>query len=256
VGFQSIVGDDHLGKTALVLLAEIGVDVSKVRQVSGPIKSGLTVILQRDEWRNILTYSGTISELALNDLDFDYLADSRHFHLSSFYLQTRLRPHIPELFKRLKAAGLTISLDTNDDPEDLWGGSLRDALSQVDVFLPNAREARKITGTEDLEAAVNQLAEMVPLLVVKMGADGAIARQGSKTFISPAAKVVCVDPVGAGDSFDAGFLHRYVRGADIPSCLAYGNLSGALSTTRSGGTEAFRDREYRERFLREHAKSA
>jgi sugar/nucleoside kinase (ribokinase family) len=256
VGFQSIVGDDHLGKTALVLLAEIGVDVSKVRQVSGPIKSGLTVILQRDEWRNILTYSGTISELTLNDLDFDYLADSRHFHLSSFYLQTRLRPHIPELFKRLKAAGLTISLDTNDDPEDLWGGSLRDALSQVDVFLPNAREARKITGTEDLEAAVNQLAEMVPLLVVKMGADGAIARQGSKTFISPAAKVVCVDPVGAGDSFDAGFLHRYVRGADIPSCLAYGNLSGALSTTRSGGTEAFRDREYRERFLREHAKSA
>jgi sugar/nucleoside kinase (ribokinase family) len=256
VGFQSIVGDDHLGKTALVLLAEIGVDVSKVRQVSGPIKIGLTVILQRDEWRNILTYSGTISELTLNDLDFDYLADSRHFHLSSFYLQTRLRPHIPELFKRLKAAGLTISLDTNDDPEDLWGGSLRDALSQVDVFLPNAREARKITGTEDLEAAVNQLAEMVPLLVVKMGADGAIARQGSKTFISPAAKVVCVDPVGAGDSFDAGFLHRYVRGADIPSCLAYGNLSGALSTTRSGGTEAFRDREYRERFLREHAKSA
>jgi sugar/nucleoside kinase (ribokinase family) len=256
VGFQSIIGDDQLGRTALQLLAGSGVDVSQVRQVSGPIKSGLTVILQRDDWRNILTYSGMISELTLNDLDFDYLTDSRHFHLSSFYLQTRLRPHIPELFKRLKAAGLTISLDTNDDPEDLWEGGLEDVLRQVDVFLPNAREASRITGTDDLEAAVNQLAEMVPLVVVKMGHEGAMARQGSKRFISPAAKVNCVDPVGAGDSFDAGFLHQHVRGADIPSCLAYGNLSGALSTTKSGGTEAFRDREHREEFLREHAMSA
>jgi sugar/nucleoside kinase (ribokinase family) len=256
VGFQSMIGDDQLGKTALHLLAEIGVDVSLVRQSSGEIKSGLTVILQRKEWRNILTYAGTISELAWNDLDFDYLADSRHFHLSSFYLQTRLRPHVPGLLKKLKAAGLTISLDTNDDPEDLWEGGLREVLSQVDIFLPNAREARRIAGTDDLGAAVDRLSAMVPLVVIKLGPEGAMARQGSKSFLSPGAKAECVDPVGAGDSFDAGFLHQYLRGADIPSCLAYGNLSGALSTTRPGGTEAFRDREYREQFLRGQLKSA
>ncbi len=255
VGFQSIIGDDQLGRTALHLLADIGVDVSAVRQMSGEVKSGLTVILQHDEWRNILTYSGTISELTLNDLDFDYLADSRHFHFSSFYLQTRLRPHVPELFKRLKAAGLTISLDTNDDPEDLWEAGLRDVLSHVDVFMPNAREARRITGADDLETAVDQLAAMVPLVVVKMGSEGAMARQGPKRFTSPAAKVDFVDPVGAGDSFDAGFLHQFVQGADIPSCLAYGNLTGALSTTRPGGTEAFREHKHREQFLREEAKS-
>jgi sugar/nucleoside kinase (ribokinase family) len=165
-----------------------------------------------------------------------------------------LLPHIPELFKRLKVAGLTISLDTNDDPEDLWQGGLRDVLRHVDVFLPNAREARRITGTEDLEAAVDQLAEMVPLVVVKTGSNGALARQGSRRFASPAARVDFVDPVGAGDSFDAGFLHEYVRGADIDTCLAHGNLCGALSTTKSGGAEAFRDREHRERFFRAHAK--
>ncbi|MGA9040099.1 MAG: carbohydrate kinase family protein [Terriglobales bacterium] len=255
VGFQSIVGDDQLGRTALQLLAESGVDVSQVREVSGVIKSGVSVILQREGWRNILTYSGTIAELTMDDLDFDYLTDSRHFHLSSFYLQTRLRPQIPELFKRLKAAGLTISLDTNDDPEDLWEGGLRDVLSEADVFLPNAREARRITGTDDLENATDQLARMVPIVVVKMGHEGAMARQGSRHFDSPAASVDCVDAVGAGDSFDAGFLHQYVRGADIPSCLAFGNLSGALSTTKSGGTEAFRDREHREKFFRDRTKS-
>jgi sugar/nucleoside kinase (ribokinase family) len=252
VGFQSMVGDDQLGRMALHSLAEAGVDVSPVRQMAGEIKSGLTVILQREEWRNILTYSGTISELSLDDLDFSYLADSRHFHFSSFYLQKRLRPHVGELFKRLKQAGLTISLDTNDDPEDLWRGGLLEALGYIDVFLPNAREARRITGTDDLEAAIGQLAELVPLVVVKMGREGATARQGGNSVFSPAATVDSVDPVGAGDSFDAGFLHQYVRGADLPSCLAYGNLSGALSTTRPGGTEAFRDRKHREKFFREH----
>jgi len=61
--------------------------------------------------------------------------------------------------------------------------------------------------------------------------------------------------VGAGDSFDAGFLHQYIRGADLTTCLELANLAGALSTTRPGGTEAFRDAEYRKKFVREHARS-
>ena len=87
--------------------------------------------------------------------------------------------------------------------------------------------------------------------MVKLGPEGALAQRGKDRFISPAQKVVTVDPVGAGDSFDAGFLHQYLRGADLPTCLASANLAGALSTTRPGGTEAFRDTEYRNRFFRE-----
>src|SRR5271170_2332817 len=116
VGFQSLVGDDELGQIALKRLADSGVDTSLVRRARAS-QTGLTVILQHEPRRNILTYSGTIAELALADLDIDYLCDARHFHLSSFYLQSGLRPHVPELFRRLKAGGLTISLDTNDDPE-------------------------------------------------------------------------------------------------------------------------------------------
>jgi sugar/nucleoside kinase (ribokinase family) len=78
-----------------------------------------------------------------------------------------------------------------------------------------------------------------------------MAQRGKERFISPAQKVDAVDPIGAGDSFDAGFLHQYLRGADIPACLASGNMAGALSTTRSGGTDAFRDAEHREKFFRE-----
>ena len=250
VGFQSRIGDDPLGQIALDRLRQGGVDVSLVRVVPGAITTGLTVILPHQSWRNILTYAGTIVELTWGDLDLDYLADSRHFHFSSYYLQRALRPRVGELFQRLKSKGLTISLDTNDDPDDRWEGDLRELLRHVDVFLPNEREACKAAGTDDVETAVKTLSGWVSLLVVKLGRKGALAHRGAERVVSPSQLVEVVDPIGAGDSFDAGFLHQYVRGADLPTCLASGNLAGALSTTRPGGTEAFRDVAHREQFLR------
>ncbi|MBZ5689014.1 MAG: carbohydrate kinase family protein [Acidobacteriia bacterium] len=252
VGFQSRIGDDPLGQISLDRLRESGVDVSKVRVVPGATTTGLTVILHHAQWRNILTYTGTIAELTWDDLDLDYLADSRHFHFSSYYLQKSLRPRVAELFRYLKSKGLTISLDTNDDPDDRWEGGLQELLRHVDVFLPNEREACKAAGTENMEEAIAKLAKLVPLLVVKLGRKGALAQKGSDRFTAVAKEIVPVDTVGAGDSFDAGFLHEYVRGSDLTKCLASGNRTGALSTTRAGGTEAFRDAAHREQFLREH----
>ena len=252
VGFISRIGDDPLGQISLERLAAGGVDVSKVRKITGPTKTGLTVILPHSSTRRIVTYPGTMNEMCFEDLDLDYLSSARHFHLSSFFLHRALRPRLVEVLHRMKAAGLTISLDTNDDPEDCWDGGLREVLRCVDVFLPNAREAKKISGVDDLEAAVSKLAAIVPLVVVKLGPEGALARRGSDQIASPAVALEAVDPVGAGDSFNAGFLHHYVRGADLSTCLAYGNLAGAFSTTRPGGTEAFRDREHFEQFFKRH----
>jgi sugar/nucleoside kinase (ribokinase family) len=243
VGFQSRIGDDSLGQIALDRLREGGVDVARVRRVPGTTTTGLTVILHHAAWRNILTYPGTIAETCWEDLDLDYLADSRHFHFSSYYLQKGLRPTVNELFQFMKSKGLTVSLDTNDDPDDRWD-DLRD------VFLPNEREACKAAGTDDLNEAVEKLSRLVPLLVVKVGSRGAMAWRGEECFTSSPRNVVPVDTVGAGDSFDAGFLHEYVRGSDLQACLDSGNRTGALSTTRAGGTEAFREVKHREQFLR------
>ncbi len=250
VGFVSCMGSDSMGETALAMLTRGGVDVSQVRR-DGSEQTGLSVILQGGESRTILTYPGTIFALTLTDIDMDYLSSAKHFHLSSYYLQRGLQRDVPELFRTMKAKGLTVSLDCNDDPDDRWDGGIREALKHVDIFLPNAREAMRITGAANLDDAVHQLAETVPLVVVKAGTQGAIARRGRETMRSPALKVDAVDAVGAGDSFNAGFLHQYVRGADLATCLRFGNLTGALSVTRAGGTEAFREREHREQFLRE-----
>lgn len=249
VGFQSRIGDDPLGQIALERLRQGGVETSLVRRVSGASSTGVTVILPHGSWRNILTYMGTIAELSWNDLDLDYLADARHFHLSSYYLHRELRPRIGELFEHLKSKGLTISLDTNDDPDDQWQGGLREILKYVDVLLPNEREACKMIGTEDLEVAIARLSELVPLVVVKLGRKGALAQRGGDRLFSPGEDVAVIDTVGAGDSFDAGFLSQYVAGADLAACLKTGNAAGAFSTTQPGGTEAFRDSAHCQGFL-------
>jgi sugar/nucleoside kinase (ribokinase family) len=248
IGFISRIGNDELGETALDRLRVAGVDVSRVTKADNK-KTGLTLILPRAGWRNILTYPGTIFDLSVQHLDLEYLCSSRHFHLSSYYLQKGLRPDVPGLLREVKSKGLTVSLDCNDDPDDKWGQDILAALRYVDVFLPNAREAMKLTRSGDVETAVKRLADLVQVAVVKIGPQGARARRGPEECFSPAMKVDVLDTVGAGDSFDAGFIHAFIRGADLDTCLQSGNRAGAFSTTATGGTEAFRDARRVEEFF-------
>ncbi|HTW78103.1 MAG TPA: sugar kinase [Terracidiphilus sp.] len=254
VGFSSCIGADSFGQFAIDRLGAAGVDISTVRKLGSTARTGLTVILAHEKWRNILTYPGTIAALKPEHLDMEYLSSARHFHLSSYYLQKGLQGQVPELLKELKSAGLTISLDTNDDPDDLWEGGLNEVLPLVDVLLPNEREAMKIACCDSLEPALVRLTEQVPLVVVKRGGQGAVACRGNERLYVPAVKLDMVDAVGAGDSFDAGFLSEFVRGADLEACLFKGNLAGALCITRAGGTEAFRDCGHRESFFRQHVR--
>jgi sugar/nucleoside kinase (ribokinase family) len=252
VGFISRIGDDPLGEIALGRLAAGGVDVSQVRKVSGATSTGLTVILPRTGGRNILTYPGTMNEMCFDDLNVDYLADAKHFHLSSFFLHRALQPRISELFQTMKQRGLSTSLDTNDDPDDQWDRGLFEVLKFVDVFLPNDREIKKIANSDNLDAAVAALKNRVPVLAVKLGAEGAMAWGATGRVRCPARAVKVVDPVGAGDTFDAGFIHAFVGGADLAECLAQGNTAAAFSTTRPGGTEAFRDRAYFKQYYQQY----
>jgi sugar/nucleoside kinase (ribokinase family) len=248
VGFSSAIGSDALGEMALQFLRESAADVAGVRKFPGK-QTGLTTILPTGTERYILTYPGTMFEMGFEHLDLDYILDARHLHLSSYYLHRALRPQIPELFRAAKAAGLTTSLDTNDDPEDEWANDLQDVLPFVDVLLPNEKEACMIAHTDDLERAIGILAERVQLLVVKRGKAGAVARHGSERFRIEAFAVEAMDSVGAGDSFDAGFVHQFIRRRPITECLKFASLTGGLSATRAGGIEAFRDAPHRERFL-------
>jgi sugar/nucleoside kinase (ribokinase family) len=252
VGFSSCIGGDPFGEICVKRLAESGADLSRVKRVTGKT-TGLTVIVPQREQRFILTYPGAMYELTSRDLDMSYVLSAKHLHMSSYFLQRGMRPDLIDVFRRAKEAGLTTSLDTNDDPEDRWSGDIQLLLKYVDILLPNEREARKIAGTEDLDRAAASLAQKVPTLVIKRGGQGAVAWTGTQKYVSFPPVVDVADHIGAGDSFDAGFIHQFIRGGEVEECLKYANIVGALSVTRTGGTEAFRDASYREAFLKKHA---
>lgn len=248
VGFVCMAGRDELGRIALDRLGRSGVDLSHT-QFHPDMATGVTMLLPHGEQRHILTYAGTMAELRLSDLALDYVTDTRHFHLSSFFLQKNLQPDLPRLFRSLKQAGITISLDTNDDPEDKWRGVLDEVLEFVDILLPNEEEIKRISGQPTVEAALDVLASKVPLIAVKRGAQGATLQQGAHRAHIPGITVKPVDTIGAGDSFNAGFLHAWLGGADPHAAARMGNITGALSTLCPGGTEAFRDLPAVKKFL-------
>jgi sugar/nucleoside kinase (ribokinase family) len=253
VGFITLVGEDALGKVALERLGESGADLSRVRVNHGPTTTGVTVLLPHGAQRHILTYPGTMAEMRLRDLDLDYLKSAKHFHLSSPFLQRALEPDLPALFRELKEAGLTISLDTNDDPSGKWNGVLPELLKYTDLLLPNEMEACRIAGKETVEDAVEELGRRVPWVAVKRGSQGSLVRTGGETFSIPGISVTPLDTIGAGDSFNAGFLFGWLKAWAAEQCAYAGNVTGALSTLRVGGTEAFRDRDLVRSFLLEHS---
>jgi sugar/nucleoside kinase (ribokinase family) len=193
-----------------------------------------------------------MAEMRVEDLDVTYLKSCRHFHLSSLFLQRALAPDLPALFREFKDAGLTISLDTNDDPEDKWGDLLDPLLDLIDVLLPNKAEVCRIAHRDTLDEALEVLSKRVPCVAVKRGPQGSVVRAGSETFTAKGISVVPVDTIGAGDSFNSGFLFAWLKGLPLDQCALAGNITGALSTLRAGGTEAFRDTVFTNNFLDQH----
>ncbi|MFQ5854254.1 MAG: carbohydrate kinase family protein [Anaerolineae bacterium] len=242
VAFAGKVGDDDFGRFMLRTLQERGVDTTPV-MVDSAVKTGLTVHLSRSDDRAMLTYPGSIAAFRATEVDQGLFARTRHVHLSSFFLQTSIRPDLAGLFEAARDTGATVSLDPGWDPAEDWNGTLRQVLTQVDVFLPNAQEAVHIAQTADpsatlstsLGSALDDLAQRLPLVVVKLGAEGAMARRAGDEVHCPTFNVVVINTTGAGDSFNAGFLRAYLHERDLVTCLRWGCACGALATTKVGG---------------------
>lgn len=231
-----VVGDDVFGRFMRDELERRGVGVSGlVGEPDGP--TGITIVLARPGDRAILTHTGTIADLSSDRIDRRTLDLARHVHVGSYYLQDALRPELSPLFERVRANGATTSLDPNWDPSERWDGGLLELLSLTDIFLPNAEEATRIAGAENPEAAARALASRAGVVVVKAGADGAVAVAGDELFRAPAIAVDAADATGAGDAFDAGFLASRLAGDPLERSLAIANACGALSTRALGGVD-------------------
>ncbi len=230
------VGNDPLGHFVIDELAAR--DVNTCGIIADPaVKTGLSIIFSQATDRAILTYAGSISMLRFVEIDQSLLAQGRHLHLGGYFMLDALRPDVPRLFDLAHSLGLTVSLDTNYDPADRWNGGLRDVLARTDLFLPNENELCAIERSERSQA-LNSMARRVPMVAVKCGPRGAIARHGNACVEADAVPVTVIDTTGAGDSFDAGFVYAYLYGWEMKRALRLACACGSLSTRAVGGTAA------------------
>jgi sugar/nucleoside kinase (ribokinase family) len=232
-----VVGKDPFGSFMLEALVERGVDTSGVL-VEPTQRTGLTVVLAREDDRAILTHAGAVAALRADAVDRTLLGRARHVHVASWFLQDALRPALGELFAGVRRAGATTSLDPNWDPSGDWDRGLIELLGEVDILLPNGAEAERIAGVSGAGEAARALARRGPLVAVKLGAGGALACRpdGSQVRAGVPAGMAVRDTVGAGDSFDAGLVHGMLGGASLERTLALACACGALSTRAAGGT--------------------
>lgn len=238
--YVGVVGDDAGGRFILTELERRGVDTAACRVEEGR-PTGLTVVVSRGEDRAILTAVGAMDALAAEDVTDAILGTAEHLHVSSPALQPRLRAGLADLFTRAHAAGLTTSLDPGWDPTGEWDTALGDALTATDVLFPNAAEACRIAATNEPKAALDALAERVPTVVVKLGAEGAIAADPTgraRAEVPAFAAAPAVDTTGAGDSFAAGFLRAERAGLPLDERLRVAVACGSLSTRALGGVAA------------------
>lgn len=235
VTFVSQVGRDYFGDFCINKLRELGVATRHVARKADE-KTGVTIALSGKRDRALVTHSGAVATLTADGIDDRLLKRHDHLHLTSYYLQKALQPSFAEIFRRVKALGLTTSFDPNSDPSNKWSRNIDNVLRYTDVLFVNEREASQLTRASTPKAALKTLGTKVRCAVIKRGSRGALAIRDGATAAHSGFKVTAVDTTGAGDSFDAGFVSAYVRDAPLAECVQIGNACGALSATRIGGT--------------------
>src|ERR1700730_12322031 len=148
--------------------------------------------------------------------------------LSGAFLTPALRPSYPTLIRRVLELGFQVALDTGW-PSHGWDEAARAEVSawvsQCDHVLLNELEVTSLAQSADLDAAVDQLARTLKpdaTLVVKVGPRGAIGVQDGRRFECAAPKATIFDTIGAGDSFNAGYLLARSTGSSLADSLAAG----------------------------------
>ena len=243
-GFIGMIGQDTFGDLIESSLSNKGVDISMLIR-SDKYSSGATICLNYHEDRANVTYQGAMDFMTFDDMDKTLFTKTKHIHLSSIFMQSGIKKDLPEVLKYSRENGLTTSLDPQWDPVEKWDFDYEKILPYVNVFLPNETELKLITQSHSLDEAVQKIRPFIDICVVKRGREGSLLLQKNQEPIHLDAFLnnETIDAIGAGDSFNAGFIHAFVKGETAENAQITGNLTGAINTTAAGGTGAFTSKD-------------
>lgn len=243
VAFLGKIGNDSFSELITSSLKNKKVDTNFIIN-SDKYKTGLTVVMNYGMDRANVTFPGAMEHLSEQEISDEVLSQAKHLHLSSIFLQTGLLKDATKLFSRAKKLGLTTSMDPQWDPTEKWDLNLSELLPHLDIFLPNTKEFMFMTNTPDIKSGLDKVKAYAKNIIIKDGENGAHLWNTKEMITKPAfLNENVVDCIGAGDSFDAGFISEFLKGKDLKRCLEVGNITGSINTTASGGTGAFESLE-------------
>jgi len=252
VCFVGLVGKDSFGDLVCSSLEAKGVATHFIGK--GETPTGATICMNYGEDRANLTYQGSMDVMGFDQIDQSVFKLAKHIHLSSLFMQSALLRDIHKVLDAAAENGCTVSLDTQWDPMEKWALDYPAVLPKITVFMPNEKELCALTGKASLEDAI---AEVLPylggIMLVKCGSKGSllVKKDGSRKLLPAFLNKNVVDAIGAGDSFNSGFVSAFVKGLSPEECQKTGNLTGAVNTTAAGGTGAFTSLEDVRRICKE-----
>jgi ribokinase len=236
VELAGCVGDDPSGAGLAAELAAVGVALA-LRTVPGVPTGTIVSLVEPGGQRSMLADRVANLELAVGDVPLP--ARGGHLYVSGYtLLDPRPRAAGLQALRDAAAAGCTVSVDpASTGPLRQYGVDrwLADTAAAT-LLLPNADEARLLTGCHDPEDAARALAVRYPVVAVKLGADGALWASGDVLVHRPAHPTTVVDTTGAGDAFAAGFLATWLRFPDPdPAAVLDAGLALAADVVRRPG---------------------
>ena len=234
------VGNDVFGDFIINLMGERGLATSGIRRSQTSPTSRTMIIPVIGQDRRFIHTFGANAELTYEDVDLDLVAKGKVLYVGGYLGIPRLdQAALVNLLSFAKAQGARTVLDVivpstaSYDLDDVLGR----ALPHTDVFLPNDDEAALLTGEKDPEKqAAAFLSKGCSTAVITMGERGVLAKTATQTVRAPAFQVHSVDPSGAGDAFDAGFIMGLLKGWDLVKSVEFACALGASATMKLGCT--------------------
>ena len=220
VQLVSRVGDDPAGTAVMAELDKLGVRHGNI-VIQGAQTGVVAVLVDKTGERTMFPESGANSGLNLSDLPA--LDNVSAVYLSGYsLLNLASTTGVVAMVNAITSAKIPIIFDPASvgTMNHVGLASVKNILPRMDIVILNEEEAFYLTGRSDIQLALKELNELVPIVVIKRGSQGAIAIKRDLDSLEVSAKSAnVIDTTGAGDAFAAGFIGSWIEESDLLAAM-------------------------------------